>query len=382
MVPALDEPRDDVDPRCGSIVHNWPRVRRARGNDSRLGTIPLRMRRIPPAPRRRCNARLRKRRTMRALIADDDRVTSAMLARTLERWHLEVVQVHDGVAAWDLLSTGNGPSLAIVDWMMPGLDGLELCRRIRTHETLVTMHVILLTSRDGHADVVAGLEAGADDYIVKPFDVDELHARVHVGVRIVTLQERLAAQVTELKVARDELSRLASTDALTDLCSRRQWLGLAANEFERYRRYRRPFSVLMADLDLFKRVNDTFGHGVGDEVLKRFADVLRLQCRTSDFAGRVGGEEFAVLLPETACPMAQDVARRIVESCRALAVSTPGGVVTFTCSIGVASATPGDETLESIIERADSILYRAKKNGRDRVEVESSGLADVSRLAS
>ena len=319
---------------------------------------------------------------MRALIADDDRVTSAMLARTLERWHLEVVQVHDGVAAWDLLSTGNGPSLAIVDWMMPGLDGLELCRRIRTHETLTTMHVILLTSRDGHADVVAGLEAGADDYIVKPFDVDELHARVHVGVRIVTLQERLAAQVTELKVARDELSRLASTDALTDLCSRRQWLGLAANEFERYRRYRRPFSVLMADLDLFKRVNDTFGHGVGDEVLKRFADVLRLQCRTSDFAGRVGGEEFAVLLPETACPMAQDVARRIVESCRALAVSTPGGVVTFTCSIGVASSTPGDETLESIIERADSILYRAKKNGRDRVEVESSGLADVSRLAS
>src|ERR1700680_4386178 len=211
---------------------------------------------------------------MRILIADDDRATLAMLAKTLQRWHLEVIEAHDGVAAWDLLRTGKGPSLAIIDWMMPGLDGLELCRRIRKNDQLATMHVILLTAQDDNADVVAGFKAGADDYVVKPFDLEELRARVRVGIRIMTLQERLAAQVTQLRVARDKLSRVANTDALTDLCSRRRWYEFATKEFDRYHRYQRPFGIVMADLDFFKRVNDSFGHSVGDEVLKRFAEVL------------------------------------------------------------------------------------------------------------
>src|SRR5579862_3979060 len=122
---------------------------------------------------------------MRALIADDDRVASAILERTLRRWHLEVAVAHDGNAAWDLLCAANVPSLAIIDWMMPGLDGPELCHRIRQHGALATSYVILLTGRDSRADVVAGLDAGADDYMVKPFELDELRARVHVGIRVV-----------------------------------------------------------------------------------------------------------------------------------------------------------------------------------------------------
>lgn len=307
---------------------------------------------------------------MLVLIADDDRGTLAVLAKSLRRWDLDVVQERDGRAAWEVLSAGVRPSLAILDWMMPGLDGLELTRRVRAHPGLAAMHVILLTARDGHRDIVAGLNAGADDYIVKPFDVDELHARVHVGVRIATLQNRLAAQVDELKTAHDALARLATTDGLTDLLLRRRWLELASSEVERYRRYHRPFVVLMADLDFFKRVNDTFGHVAGDEVLKRFAHVLRSACRSSDAVGRVGGEEFAVLLPETTLPVAEEVARRAIECCRALIVPSPAGDVRVTCSVGIAEARAADQAIEDVIRRADHALYRAKQRGRDRIESE------------
>ena len=319
---------------------------------------------------------------MRVLIADDDRTTTAILARTLRRWHLEVTEAHDGVQAWELLRDGTGPSMAIVDWMMPGIDGLELCRRIRKTDALATMHVILLTARDGHTDVVAGLEAGADDYIVKPFDLDELHARVHVGIRVVTLQEHVTAQMAALNAARDDLARLASTDALTDLASRRRWFELAVNEFGRYRRYRRPFAVLMIDLDFFKRVNDSFGHGAGDEVLKRFAEALRSQCRNSDVVGRLGGEEFAVLLPETPPAVAAEVAGRIVEACRSLVVGVPAGQVRFTCSVGTAAMTPADVDVEALVRRADAALYLAKRHGRNRVEASQPDLATAAAAPS
>ncbi len=152
---------------------------------------------------------------MRALIADDDRGTTAILSKTLQRWNIDVTVAHDGTAAWDLLRAG-GPSLAIVDWMMPGLDGPELCRRIRLDPSLGHMYVILLTGRDKRADLVAGLDAGADDYMVKPFDAEELRARVQVGIRVVTLQERLADRVAELQSA---LSRVKQLTGLLPICS-------------------------------------------------------------------------------------------------------------------------------------------------------------------
>ena len=306
----------------------------------------------------------------RVLIADDDRVTAAILGKTLRRWGLEVVEANNGLDAWDLLQAPDRPALAIVDWMMPGLDGLELCRRIRQQESLAALHLILLTARDDRGDIIAGLDAGADDYIIKPFDLEELRARVRAGLRIVSLQQRLAQQVRELQSARDELARLAGTDMLTELHSRRRWFELAASEFARCQRYRRPFSVLTADLDYFKQVNDRYGHAAGDAVLKAFAQVLRLQCRGTDAPGRLGGEEFAILLPETSTRVASDVAQRIVNACRALTIETAAGAVQITCSMGVASVVLPGDTIDLLLQRADEALYRAKHNGRDRLEVE------------
>lgn len=308
---------------------------------------------------------------MLAVIADDDRMTTAILAKALRRWNVESSVVHDGLSAWTLLSepSGPAPSLALIDWMMPGIDGLELCRRIRQTPALSRLYVIMLTGRDSRKDMVVGLDAGADDYIVKPFDAEELRARVQVGIRVATLQESLAERVAELQAARDELARLASTDPLTGLSSRRTWFEMASMELSRARRYGQPLAVLMADLDYFKRVNDTFGHNIGDDVLKRFADVLRLECRQSDVVGRIGGEEVAILLPQTSAQAAQEVAQRIIERCRTIVVKTQRGDLTFSCSVGVTEAAPSDLAVESILERADEAMYQAKRNGRNGVYV-------------
>lgn len=153
---------------------------------------------------------------MRALIADDDRLTAVILSRTLATWDIESVVAHDGAAAWDLLRSDTRPALAIVDWMMPTLNGVELCRRIRADESLKHMYLLLLTARDSRADLVTGLDAGADDYLVKPFDPEELRARVHVGVRVLALQERLAERVAELQAA---LSRVKQLHGLLPICS-------------------------------------------------------------------------------------------------------------------------------------------------------------------
>ena len=157
---------------------------------------------------------------MRALIADDDRITTAIVSRTLLRWNIDASVALDGGVAWDLLSGDMAPSLAIVDWMMPTVDGVELCRRIRRDAALAHMYVILLTGRDNRADVVAGLDAGADDYIVKPFDPDELRARVQVGIRVLTLQERLAARVAELQEALTRVKRLQGLLPICSYCKR------------------------------------------------------------------------------------------------------------------------------------------------------------------
>ncbi len=320
---------------------------------------------------------------MRALIADDDRLTTVILAKALRQWDLDVVVVNDGETAWQELCQPVAPALAIIDWMMPGIDGLELCRRIRSDARLASMHVILLTGRTSSADTVAGLDAGADDYMRKPFEVEELRARVHVGVRMVRLQERLAGQVAALQVARDELELLASTDALTELCSRRSWFSKSDTELRRMRRYGRRLSLLMLDLDRFKQVNDQFGHGIGDVVLKRFADVLRTVCRGTDVGARLGGEEFALLLPEASAEQACEVARRIVDECRATQIPLASAVVRFTCSIGVTDVVSADDTIETAMVRADAALYRAKREGRDRVVVDlACGTIDPIVLAS
>jgi len=168
---------------------------------------------------------------MRALIADDDRITTAILAGAMTSWGFETTVAHDGDEAWAALTGGPVPEIVIVDWMMPGLDGIELCHRMRANATLATTYVMLLTAKSKRVDLVAGLDAGADDYMTKPIDPEELRARVQVGVRVAKLQRSLAEQVNELQAARDHLTRVASTDVLTELLSRRGWFEIAAGEF-------------------------------------------------------------------------------------------------------------------------------------------------------
>jgi two-component system, cell cycle response regulator len=303
---------------------------------------------------------------MRALIADDDSVTRAILIKALKPWNMEVTVATDGNEAWEALSTEPPPEIAIVDWMMPGVDGIELCRRVREYPTLARIYVILLTGRGSRMDLVAGLDAGADDYMVKPIDTEELRARVQVGIRVANLQGRLAERVVELQGARDHLARLVSTDALTNLYSRRWWFELAATEFSRCRRYDRSFSVRVIDLDYFKQVNDTFGHDVGDKLLRAFADMLQVECRQSDILGRLGGEEFAILVPETPVGAAQTIAGRIRAACRHVKVTAPAGEdVTCSCSIGISQAQGDDVDIDDVLRRADAALYDAKRSGRD-----------------
>ncbi len=309
-----------------------------------------------------CDTRAR----MRTLVADDDPIIATILSTMLARSGMEVTVAHDGDVAWQALNSLQPPAIAILDWMMPNLDGLELCRRIRSTPRLAGTYVILVTGRDSREDLVTGLEAGADDYMVKPIDMVEFRARIGVGLRVAKLQQSLARSVTELKSTRDRLARMASTDVLTGVYSRRWWFDVAAKEFSRSRRYERTFSLLMADLDLFKQINDTFGHEVGDRVLNRFGAMLRETCRQSDVIGRLGGEEFTVLLPETSSSDAQHLATRITEACRALAVDASAGDVRCSCSVGVTELRADDERLDSVLTRADQALYAAKRAGRNQ----------------
>ena len=302
---------------------------------------------------------------MRALIADDDRITTAILTGAMADLGLDTAVAHDGDEAWAALTAGPAPEIVIVDWMMPGLDGIELCHRIRDNAALKTSYVMLLTAKSARVDLVTGLDAGADDYMTKPIDPEELRARVRVGLRVATLQRQLTAQVAELEAARHHLTRVASTDVLTELFSRRGWFDIAASEFSRSRRYNRTVSLLIVDLDLFKRVNDTYGHDAGDRLLQTFSSVLRLECRQSDVVGRIGGEEFAVLLPETTVRAAQRLAGRIATACRSLRVATAAGEVTCTCSIGISGLRADDFSIDDVMRRADVALYEAKRAGRN-----------------
>ena len=303
---------------------------------------------------------------MRILVADDDPIATAILSNALAKSGIELTVVPDGNAAWQHLNSAHPSSLAILDWMMPGIDGIELCRRIRSTPRLASTYVLLLTGRDTREDLVVGLEAGADDYMVKPIDLDEFRARLGVGLRVGKLQQSLTDTVTELRATRDHLARLASTDMLTGVYSRRWWFDLAAKEFSRSRRYARTFSLLMTDLDWFKQINDSFGHAVGDHVLQQFGGMLREACRQSDVIGRVGGEEFALILPETALEAAKQMATRIMDACRSLVTVASSTDVRCSCSIGVTELRPDDQNLDSVMKRADSALYEAKRAGRNQ----------------
>ncbi len=308
---------------------------------------------------------------MRILVAEDDSVTRKLLEVHLVKWGHQVVACSDGAQAWNVLGAEDPPRLAILDWMMPEMDGVTLCGEIRKLEKHPYTYIILLTSKNLKEDVVAGLEAGADDYIIKPFDVHELKVRVRAGTRIIKLQEDLLA-------ALDVSEFQASHDALTGIWNRGAILGKIQQELDRGGRDGTNLGLVIGDVDYFKKVNDTYGHLAGDAVLRELAKRIYSSLRSYDAVGRYGGEEFIILIPGCNGAEAAELAERLRSSIADLPVRADEGVFHCTMSFG-ATALEGREEygLNSLIKEADEALLLAKSNGRNRVELWANPAADA-----
>ena len=298
----------------------------------------------------------------RILVADDSPVFRDMLKRMLQEWGYEVIAVADGQQAWEALRQEDGPRLALIDWMMPGMEGAEVCRKVRAGIRDRYVYMLLLSVRADLEDVVRGIESGADDYMVKPFQVDELRARLLAGQRVLALQQ-------ELVQAREALREQATRDGLTGLWNRTTIFEILQNELARSARSGEPLIVLMADLDGFKPVNDQFGHRTGDAVLRQAASRMRASVRRYDSVGRYGGEEFLIVLPGCGLPGGLVQAERIRAAIAAETFRAGDTEIRLTCSLGAACASPPTVYhADDLVHEADAALYRAKREGRNRVE--------------
>jgi len=299
---------------------------------------------------------------MQVLVAEDDPVSRRLLEAHLGRWGYRAVAASDGDQAWDLLQQPDAPRLAILDWMMPGLSGPELCRRVRSLGREPYTYLLLLTARAHKEDLIEGMEAGADDYVTKPFDAQELNVRLRAGRRILELQ-------AELVTAREALREQATRDGLTRLWNRSSILEILARELAKSERDGSAVGLIMADLDHFKQINDTHGHLAGDAVLREAARRLQTSLRSYDSVGRYGGEEFLVVVPGSTHSSALQLAERLRLAVNREPVRLTDRSIEVTISLGVAVSAPGALIFpETLIRAADEALYRAKTVGRNRIE--------------
>ena len=314
---------------------------------------------------------------MKILLADDEPIARTMLEHWLAGWGYEVTLARDGESALQALKDDPELRLLVVDWVMPKKDGIEVCKAIRSGPQEPYVYIVLLTAKDDKSDIIAGLDAGADDYLVKPCNPLELKVRLRAGRRVIELQEKLVK-------ARESLRFEAMHDSLTGLLNRGAVIEQLTKELVRASRRGAPVSVLMGDLDHFKVINDTHGHAAGDAVLRETARRLKAGVRAYDSVGRLGGEEFIAVLPECDAKTGVAVAQRL---CRSLADSPTkynGTAIAHSISIGVAATDQfGSARADELIRAADAALYRAKHAGRSRallaVEKEFEVVREVSQ---
>ncbi|MCC6490342.1 MAG: diguanylate cyclase [Candidatus Hydrogenedentes bacterium] len=299
---------------------------------------------------------------MKILIAEDDSVSRRILEAHLAKWGYKVVAVADGAEAWDVLQRLDAPRIAVLDWVMPQIDGPELCRRIRAATDRPFTYIIILTAKERTSDIVEALDAGADDYLTKPYHAEELRSRIGAATRIVHLHE-------QLEEANAKLFMMARTDGLTRIYNRAAIVERLEQEIARSQRDETPFAALMLDVDHFKRVNDKHGHLIGDKVLVEIAQRLCAECRPYDSTGRFGGEEFLVVLPGPRFEDMSSLADRIRQRVKGTPIAADGQRLEVTVSTGAVWVDAGKKLgVQEVIKAADDLLYKAKENGRDRVE--------------
>jgi len=310
-----------------------------------------------PVPESRGNA------LGRVLVAEDDPLYRRALEHFLSRKGYAVQMAGDGLQALADATAPEAARLIVLDWMMPGLPGPEVCRRLRATARDRYQYILLLTAKHTTADIVEGLEAGADDYLTKPFNVYEFFARMHVGERMIRLHDNLFA-------AQEALRFQATHDPLTGIWNRGALFELLHAEAERVHRKATPLSLFLVDLDHFKHVNDHFGHLIGDAILHEVAQRLSTAVRLYDIVGRYGGEEFIVAAAELESERPHQFAERLRLAVSSSPVHTSDVTISMTASIGVATSDPlADCSIEKLIQSADAALYEAKRNGRNRVEM-------------
>jgi diguanylate cyclase (GGDEF)-like protein len=296
------------------------------------------------------------------LIAEDDLVTAKIIERHLQEWGYQVFLEKNGEDGWATLEKEN-IQIALLDWMMPKMDGLQLCRRVRAARSDPYTYLILLTARTSTDDIVEGLNAGADDYITKPVEPSELRARLMTGIRIIELENRN-------KRLQKKLEQLAREDSLTGFLNKKNIHERLEEELSRGRRENRPVSTVLLDIDNFKLINDTHGHSVGDQVILEIAGRLRGNIRRHDHIGRYGGDEILVLLWHAAAEPLRIVAERLCRCVSQEPIPTDAGPLRVTVSVGGASSEEHPEISgNDLIKLSDQALYNAKHQGRNRVEI-------------
>jgi len=295
---------------------------------------------------------------MRILVADDNKDAAQTIGALLAMRGFQPMLVNDGLEAFARLQRPDAPPLATLDWKMPGMNGIEICRQLRQQATQPYPYLILVTGEGTKDDLLDGLASGADDYLLKPVDPNELYARLITGKRILDLQEQLLATQRLLR-------QQATRDSLTGLLNRATILEASEREMTRSRREARPVTVIMADIDHFKPINDTHGHVVGDRVLRDTAQQLLTMLRPYDTVGRYGGEEFLIVLTGCSASKSLVLADRLRRTVADNPVICNGKAISVTLSLGVA-VWDGHSSLQELVEMADAAMYRAKREGRNR----------------